>query len=529
MRHRLTACQLATAVIVQLLLATFATAVRAQGVSRLPQEPVTPLPQWHAVKPNVVYVLCDDLGYGDVHAMNPDRGKIPTPNMDRLASQGMTFTDAHASSSMCTPSRYAILTGRYDWRSRLQSDVLGGDSPPLLAPGRLTVAAMLKQQGYSTACIGKWHLGLTFGPGHYRGPIADGPLQHGFDTFFGISASLDMSPFAFIDGDRFPQVPTLHEAWARNGVVAPGFEPIDVLPTLVTHACDVVRHHAAAAPGADHRPFFLYLALTAPHTPLVPTKEWQGKSGLGPYGDFVMETDWALGQVLRSLDDAGLAEQTIVCFTSDNGCSPFAGVKQLEAKGHYPSAHFRGYKSDIWDGGHREPFLVRWPGTVAAGARCEQTVCLGDLMATLAQVTGTPLPADAGEDSFSLVPILLGAQHGPLRYAQVHHSKNGNFGLRQGKWKLELCPGSGGWGTPTDKQARARDLPAVQLYDMDADPGEQHNVEAEHPDLVSAMTKLLEQAVADGRTTPGPVQHNDVPVDIWKLPKTPAAPTEGHE
>ncbi|MCL5097717.1 MAG: sulfatase-like hydrolase/transferase, partial [Candidatus Omnitrophica bacterium] len=251
-------------------------------------------------KPNLVFILADDLGYGDVHCLNPERGRIATPNLDRLASQGMTFTESHSSSAVCTPSRYSILTGRYNWRSSLQSGVLEGFSPPLIAAGRLTVAELLKQAGYRTACIGKWHLGLAFSTTSEKRdlsrPIINGPIQHGFDYFFGISASLDMPPFAFIENDHFTQVPSVTKQWVRSGIAAPDFEAIDVLPELVRKAKDFCSDSAKA-----NQPFFLYLPITSPHTPLVPTREWQGKSGLGPYGDFVMETDWAIGEVLAAL------------------------------------------------------------------------------------------------------------------------------------------------------------------------------------------------------------------------------------
>ena len=490
--------------------------------STLPQEAPTPLPQWRPARPNIVYILCDDLGYGDVHALNPDRSKIPTPNMDRLASQGLSFTDAHASSSLCTPSRYSILTGRYAWRTRLQAGVLGGDAPPLIAPGRLTVATLLKQKGYDTVAFGKWHEGLAWGPGHWHGTIIDGPLQHGFDHFFGISASLDMPPFAFIDDDHFTQQPTVRKTWVNTGLAAADFDPTDVVPTLVQRAGDYLKQRARAT--EPNPPFFLYLPLTSPHTPLVPTPAFKGKSPLGPYGDFVIETDWAVGEVLAAIDAAGLADSTMVVFTSDNGFAPYVGAKPLEAKGHYPSAEFRGYKNDVWDGGHREPLMVRWPGHVAAGSRSDQIVGLIDLMATLAQVTGTTLPPDAGEDSVSLLPILLGQQRGPLRYAQVQQSGAGYFAIRRGKWKLELCAGSGGWAAPTEPTARQQHLPPVQLYDMEADPAEQHNVEADHPDEVARLTQLLETSVAEGRTTPGPTQPNDAAIVLRKRPAAATRP-----
>jgi arylsulfatase A len=480
-----------------------------------------------ANRPNILYILCDDLGYGDVHALNPDRCKIATPNMDRLRAEGMAFTDCHASSSICTPSRYSILTGRYDWRTRLQHGVLGGESPPLIAPDRLTVAEFLKQHGYRTAAMGKWHLGLRYDEHDYTQPITDGPLQHGFDYFFGIAASLDMPPYDFIENDHWTKVPTARKKFPsfiygtinagpgpnRLGPAAPDFEAVNVLPTLTSKAVDYIRDR-----GADKRTFFLYLALPSPHTPLVPTKEWQGKSSLGPYGDYVMETDWSVGQVLKAIDDAGLRENTLVIFTSDNGCAPYIGVHKLEAAGHYPSAQFRGYKSDVWDGGHRVPFLARWPGKIKPDSQCDQIAGLFDLMATCADILGARLPADAGEDSVSLLPAFLGNATRPLHEdnAIVNHSGgNGRFAIRQGDWKLELCPGSGGWGQPGDPEALKEGLPSIQLYNLHDDVGEKTNLEGKDGETVTNMVKLLEKFVADGRTTPGPAETNDVSVNIW--------------
>jgi arylsulfatase A len=491
----------------QFLLATAAAAAGAPILAAAQ----TPSP------PNILYILCDDLGYGDVHCLNPEHCKIPTPNLDRLASQGMTFTDAHSASSVCTPSRYGILTGRYAWRSRLQSGVLEGNGGPLLAAGRLTVPQFLKQHGYTTAAMGKWHLGLKYNPKDYAAGIADGPLQHGFDSFFGIPASLDMPPFAYIENDHFTQLPTVEKKWVRAGPAAKDFEAVDVLPTLTKKAIDYL--HAHAAESKSGKPFLLYLALTSPHTPLVPSPEWQGKSRLGPYGDFVMQTDGSVGQILRALDDTGLADNTLVIFTSDNGCAPYIGVDKLEAQGHFASGPFRGYKADIWDGGHRIPFLARWPGKIKPGAASNQLICLIDLMATAAELVSAKLPDTAAEDSVSILPALLGKDTAPLREAIVHHSINGLFAIRQGDWKLELCAGSGGWGKPGDAQALQDGLPALQLYNMAHDIGEKNNVESANPEVVDRLTTLLKKYIADGRSTPGAPQKNDVPIRLLKPPK----------
>ena len=493
-----------------------------------------------ADRPNVVYILHDDLGYGDVSALFPE-GKIRTPHMDRIAREGMVFTDAHSGSAVCTPTRYGILTGRYAWRSRLKNGVLGGLSPRLIESGRMTVADLLKAQGYRTAAIGKWHLGMDWarkGAGavnalgiesreqmaniDYARPIANGPTAVGFGYFFGISASLDMVPYTYIENDRVTALPTEDrdypmflgraEGRVRKGPAAPGFEVEDVLPGLTRKAVEYIGARAAEAKRGT--PFFLYLPLASPHTPVVPTKAWQGKSGLNHYADFVLESDWCVGEVLRALDEHGLARDTLVIVTSDNGCSPQADIPGLEALGHRPSATFRGHKADIYEGGHRVPFLVRWPARVAPGRSSAQTVCLTDFMRTMADIVGAPLPDGAAEDSVSFLPALLGRDRAPLREATVHHSINGSFAIRQGKWKLAFCPGSGGWTFPRPGQHDASGLPLVQLFDLEADPGETTNRQAEHPDVVARLTALMEKYAADGRSTPGAVQPNDGAVDI---------------
>ncbi|MDO8544542.1 MAG: arylsulfatase [Opitutaceae bacterium] len=488
------------------------------------------LPLLHAAdatakKPNLVILLADDLGYGDVHALNPERGKIATPHFDRLVREGMTFTDAHGGSSVCTPTRYGLLTGRYAWRTRLQHGVLDGYVEPLIAPDRLTLPAMLKQQGYHTACIGKWHLGFTIegaadksgggkkkagggekkakggdgnGSGLGRFPGApmgartrDGPLTRGFDTFFGFHHARMME--SMFEGDQVTEL----------------VPPVETLPRLVRRGRDYIAERVRA--GA---PFMLYLALSSPHTPIVPSKEWQGKSGLGAYADFVMETDWALGEVLAALEQAGIARDTLVIATSDNGCSPAAGTDKLEAQGHFASAQFRGYKADIWDGGHRIPFVARWPGRVRAGARADNTICLTDLITTMAEITGARIPATAAEDSFSFLPDLLGTGHGARR-SIVHHSIHGRFALREGPWKLEFCPGSGGWAKPIDADAKAQGLPDIQLYDLSKDIAEQHNLQAARPEIVQRLTAQLRDFVERGRSTPGPARKNDAAIDLF--------------
>jgi arylsulfatase A len=490
-----------------------------------------------ADKPNIVYILADDLGYGDVRALNP-KGKIKTPHLDRLASEGMVFTDAHSSSSVCTPTRYGILTGRYNWRSRLESSVCWGFSRRLIEPGRETIALFLRQNGYKTAAIGKWHLGMSWPLKNggfaddgdtwsndyqegwqvdYSKPVEQGPITLGFDEFYGISASLDMPPYVYIRNTQ-PQVKKLvTKAFHRNGPADIDFEAVNVLPETTRETVKFIRRNATAA--RQGKPFFIYFPLTAPHTPILPTKEYQDKSGLNTYADFVMQVDATVGQVMDALETTGISKNTLLIFTSDNGCSPQAKFPELEAKGHNPSHVFRGHKADIYEGGHRIPFIVRWPSRVKAGSTSAQTICLTDLFATSADILNQPVPADAAEDSVSILPALLGKDDKALREATVHHSINGAFSIRQGRWKLALCPGSGGWSNPRPGRTDFRQSPAVQLFDLSRDIGETKNLEAEHPDVVKRLTTLLESYVQRGRSTPGPAQSNSREIDIRKAGK----------
>ncbi|MBM4001040.1 MAG: arylsulfatase [Planctomycetes bacterium] len=485
--------------------------------------------------PNIVLILADDLGYGDVRCLNA-RGKIPTPHLDRLAAEGMTFTDAHSGSAVCTPTRYGILTGRYAWRTRLGQSVLFGYDPPLIARARLTVGKLLQSRGYHTACIGKWHLGMGWplkqggfavDERHawdvdYAKPIEDGPITRGFDTFFGISASLDMPPFVFIEDDRAARVPTVEKEWIRKGPAAADFEAIDVLPRLVERAERYIEERAVDSQedGLEREgranPFFLYLPLSSPHTPIVPAAEFAGRSGMTAYADFVMQTDTAVGRVLAALDRTGAARDTLVVFTSDNGCSPQADFDRLAAFDHHPSGPFRGWKADIFEGGHRVPFFARWPGRISADSRSAQTIGLFDFLATCAELIGTPLPEHAGEDSVSFLPILLGRGERAAREAIVHHSINGSFAIRQDEWKLCFCPDSGGWSPPRPGTEAARDLPPIQLFNLASDLSETANRADRHADVVDRMTRVLERYVAEGRSTPGASQPNDRKVSIGK-------------
>lgn len=480
--------------------------------------------------PNIVYILADDLGIGDVRAFNPD-GKIATPNMDQLAAEGMRFIDAHSGSAVCTPTRYGILTGRYAWRTRLQSGVLWGYSMPLIAADRMTVASLLEKQGYATSCIGKWHLGLEWtrkdpaipyvdssneGWDNYdfAKPIVSGPNQVGFDSFFGISASLDMHPHVFIEDDHVTSVPTrLTEGskgkkfW-RKGPIGDDFQHVRVLDRLTEKAVEYVNAQTA------EKPFFLYFPLPAPHKPILPEGRFQNKSGLNEWGDFVMQVDWTIGQVMRAVQSMGMTDNTLFIVTSDNGATPGADFDELGQKGHDPSAHFRGHKADIFEGGHRVAFIARWPAVVQSGAVSQETICHTDLLATAADITGFELPASAGEDSVSILPLLTQATDGPVREATVHHSINGSFSIRRGKWKLCFCAGSGGWSDPRPQAVKKQKLPPRQLFDLSTDISEQKNVQADHPDVVAELTRLLEQYIDHGRSTPGVRQVNDRDVSL---------------
>ncbi len=490
-------------------------------------------------RPNILVILADDLGYGDVQCYNPQRGKIPTPNLDRLAAQGVRFTDGHSSSGVCSPSRYTLLTGRYHWRTRLQSGIVGPFGLPLIAPERPTIASLLKQNGYRTAAIGKWHLGWDWSltkdqAALFHGmsandesqptviqkaawqevfakPIPGGPTTRGFDSYFGTDVP-NWPPFCFIENDRTLGIPTVflpahllkNNLASLPGPALAGWQLEPILPTLGERACAFIER-AARAPA----PFCLYLPLTSPHTPLAVTDEWKGRSGLNTYADFVMQTDAIVGRVLGALAQSGAAENTLVVFTSDNGCAPYIGAKELEQSGHFPSGPLRGYKSDVWEGGHRVPFIVRWPGVVKAGSVSHQLVQQADLMATFATILGVRLPDNAGEDSVSFLPVLRGKER-PVRRCAVNQSFEGLPAIRRGSWKLIFGPGSGGWSKGGDDQP-------AQLYNLALDLGETNNLCTVEPGIVAELTSLMGKFVSTGRSTPGPAQTNDVPLKSWKV------------
>lgn len=483
-----------------------------------------------AEKPNIVFILADDLGYGDVGCYNPE-SKIPTPHLDRLAREGIRFTDAHAPDAVCTPTRYALLTGRYCFRSRLKTGVLWPWDPPLIEEGRLTVPAFLRQNGYATACIGKWHLGWSWptkdgappqstngiGNVDFTKPIGDGPTTRGFDWFFGVDLP-NFPPYCFIENDRtmgLPSVPApLGRAsggtFNRPGPMVEGWNLTNIMPELTRRATRYIEDAARRAPP---KPFFLYFSLTAPHYPVVPAPEFAGRSRAGAYGDFVVQVDASVGAVLEALERTGLATNTLVIFSSDNGPEVVEVVpgayERIRQFGHYSMNGWRGAKRDVWEGGHRVPFIARWPGRIPAGAVNEETICLVDLLATCAALLGEELPPDAGEDSFNILPALLGQPgDGPIRSATILHSMFGKFAIRHGDWVFIDAPtgednrrqGEPDW-FKQQRGYKPHSFPG-ELYNLRTDPAQRHNLYGERPDMVERLKSLLERYKTGGRSAP---------------------------
>jgi arylsulfatase A len=454
-------------------------------------------------KPNVVLILADDLGYGDLGCYNAD-SKIPTPNLDRLAAEGMRFTDAHSPSAVCSPTRYGLLTGRYAWRTEMKSRVLWAFDRPLIEPDRWTIARMMKGAGYHTACIGKWHLGWAWPtrggtpldlpfkigqPGHaervrlarvvdYSKPLGGGPLGAGFDFYFGDDV-INQPPFLWIEDNRCLTRPTLPNHpnvlhGSSNGPCTPDWDQAKVLPRLTERAVDYLRKQGTG----KVQPFLLYFPLTAPHLPIVPPGRFSGKSVYGPYGDFVHYVDWIVGRIATTLEETGAAPNTLLVFTSDNGS--YAG----NLKGHRPNGSLRGRKGQIFEGGHRVPLIIRWPGQVAAGSRNDQLVGLNDLPATFAAILKNPMDEGAAEDSVNLMPTLCDPEKA-IRDSLVHHSVSGEFAFRSGKWKM----------IPSKKM----------LFDLATDSAEGKNQWNDQVKVVSELKQLMRKTIvakAGKRETP---------------------------
>ena len=455
-------------------------------------------------RPHILLVMVDDMGYGDLGCYNPE-SKIPTPNIDSLARDGLRMTDAHAPGPLCHMSRYGLMTGRYPFRT----DVSRWNRHALIQPDQMTLASLLKSADYRTAMVGKWHLG--FEENGYDQPLPGGPVDVGFDRFFGIRASTDIPPYFYIRGDRAVEPPSEHieandsEGWSpiqgafwREGGIAPNLQLKDVLPRFTEEAESVIASHAES--GSED-PLMLYVAFPAPHTPWLPSEEYQGRSGAGMYGDFTMMVDAMVGRLLASLEQASMADETLVIFTSDNG--PVWYDRDVERFAHDSAGDLRGMKGDAWEAGHRMPFLVRWPGHVAPGTVSDQTVCFTDLLATFAALTGQELLAEAGPDSFNMLPVLTGEQpeSQPVRDALVIRSANKTMTIRSGDWKLITALGSGGFSKPRRRQP-AEGEPTAQLYNLKEDLGESDNRYLEKPEVVARLTRRLDQIRGGGRSRP---------------------------
>ena len=449
--------------------------------------------------PNIVIILVDDMGYGDPTCYNPE-SRIPTPTIDGIALEGMRFTDAHAAGTLCHPSRYRLMTGRYPFRA----DLSVWPTQATIEKDRMTLASMLKSTGYHTAMVGKWHLG--FQEEGYENPLNGGPVDHGFDSFFGIRASTDIPPYFYIRDNRAVNPPSdtigasdsegwspIQGAFWRAGGIAPGMELKDVLPRFTDEAITLIKTHSQKEAGKGI-PLMLYLAYPAPHTPWLPSPEFEGKSGAGMYGDFLMMVDAQIRRVLETLKEAGMYENTLLIFSSDNG--PVWYDEDVIRLGHDASGGLRGMKADAWEGGHRMPFIVRWPGHVAPASLSERVICFTDVLATLSEVTGVVLPEGAGPDSYSFLPELRGvlSEDQPKRPPLVLSSGNGTMVIRSGEWKLIEGLGSGGFSKPEHLEPGPGD-PAGQLYNLDEDPGEIHNLYSQRPEVVARLQAEMKQLV----------------------------------
>ena len=487
-------------------------------------------------KPNIILIYVDDMGYGDASILNP-KSKFKTPHIDRLGREGITLTDGHSSDTVCTPSRYGLLTGRYAWRTTLKRGVMGAEGSCLIKDGRMTLASFLQENGYTTAMVGKWHLGMDFpgtkGNRDWTKPVQDMPLDKGFDYFWGIPASMNYGVLAWFEG-RYAKVPPLlftskkpsriaiadyrimppyqksanqapepRESGGRKGnpngkglEVAPDFVDRECLTRFTDKSIEWIRNHHSKGRGT--KPFFLYLPLTSPHKPVIPLEQFRGQGKAGAYGEFMIETDYHVGRILELLDEEKLAENTLVIFTSDNGPET-TWKKRAEIYSHQSNAIFKEGKRSIYEGGHRVPFFIRWPGKIKSGSKLNSAICQTDLLATLAEMLGKTLPNDAGEDSNSFYSEMIDPRDAKSHPAIIHHSSQGRFAIREGKWKL-VMPG-------TKKSMKA------QLYHIEKDPGETPDLAGRHTDTVAELTARITNIIKSGRSSPGQPVKNDTP--LW--------------
>jgi arylsulfatase A len=492
--------------------------------------------EWAVQKPNIIVILADDFGVGDIQAHYPDN-KIPTPNLDKLVNEGISFTDAHSSSAVCSPTRYSLLTGRYNWRTPLQEWVLACYEPPLIRPERTTLPEFLREHGYATACFGKWHLGWNW-PGDqpsqrlearnvlkdavwdFAKPIPGGPTEHGFDYYFGTHVP-NFPPFTFIENDHVFIKPTdFYRNVNHQGIympeifdsmpMAPGWRFEDILPEITRRAVDYI--HLQSSKG---NPFFLYFAMTSPHEPVSPSDRFKGKSGIAPIADFVMETDWSAGEIIRAVEKSGISDHTLIIFTADNGHSHYTGWEALVQAGHAPSGPFRGHKGDIWEGGHRVPFIVKWEEKIAGGTSSKQLICLSDIYATCHElVTGYQPPPGEGEDSFSFLDILLNKSLKSARDNIVNHSVNGEFAYRSHGWKIVFRLPENNLATSRGKAAK------IELYHLEDDLSEAFDRTVFYPDVVHQLTAELSMLVERGTSRGGVRQENDVMVRFDTIQET---------
>ena len=471
--------------------------------------------------PNIVIIYADDMGYGDLNCQNPN-SKIPTPNLNKLSSEGMRFTDAHSSSGICSPSRFAMLTGTYHWRR--QHDIVGAFGKPFFEDSDLTLAHILKSKGYSTACIGKWHLGWdwdfknepsaevmqwgkmrkVYAPEdiNWSNTIEGGPLDRGFDYYFG-DGTINFPPYVWVENSKIIEAPTeimdinnigfdtKEGEWEfRPGPKAKDWNPYNVLPTLTKKTIEWLSKHN------KEQPFFLYFALPSPHAPIIPNDEFDGLSEAGAYGDFMVQSDWVLGQVLNTLKEKGMEDNTIIIFSADNGPEAYAW-KRAEVFDHYSMGDFRGLKRDVWEGGHHVPLIIKWPGKIKEGSVSDQVISQVDFMATLASITGIDLPAYSAPDSYNFEDVLLGSeQDSPVREATVHNTYKGKWGIREGDW-LYINDKTGGHRKMPDSFIKLRGYNDFDtdglLFNMKDDPEQRNNLYIEYPERVAKMKQRLKE------------------------------------